>query len=120
MTPTPTPTPTASSTPTATPTPTPTPAGFVWYNNGEYYNTADEDICIDSGCNVRLYTTGATINLGNIVYTNPTLTTKYVGTNLDPKNGGWARIYLSNSCPITTRNVVQVDGDGIIITKFTC
>jgi hypothetical protein len=120
MTPTPTPTPTASSTPTATPTPTPTPAGFTWYNNGEYYNTADEDICIDSGCNVRLYTTGSTINLGNIVYTNPTLTTKYVGTNLDPKNGGWARIYLSNSCPITARNVVQVDGDGIIITKYTC
>jgi hypothetical protein len=120
MTSTPTPTPTISPTPTATPTPTPTPAGFTWYNNGEYYNTADEDICIDSGCNVRLYTTGSTINLGNIVYTNPTLTTKYVGTNLDPKNGGWARIYLSNSCPITARNVVQVDGDGIIITKYTC
>ena len=120
MTPTPTPTPTVSPTPTITPTPTPTPAGFVWYNNGEYYNTADEDVCTDNLCNVNLYTTGSSISIGNIVYTNPALTTKYIGTNLDPKNGGWARIYLSNGCPITTRNVVQVDGDGIIITKYIC
>jgi hypothetical protein len=91
----------------------------VWFTNLEIYNIADEDVCEDTYCKSTLYTTGSTISIGDIVYTNPLLTTKYIGTNFSPTDG-FARIYLSNSCPITTRNVIQVDDNGIVLSKYTC
>ena len=125
-TPTPTPTPTSSVTPTPTatptPTPTPTPNYTVWYGTGNMFPLPSSvNACNETNCSTLFYTTGATLNVGDVIYGDSGLTINigYLSVNYGPAYSGWGSMFLSNDCPIVgTRTIVQVNNLGKIISKY--
>lgn len=121
---TPTPTPTPSPTPTATPTPTPTFASVQWFGSYNRYPSAQSgNACSESNCSVNYYTTGATINNGDIIYLDPALTINAGSTaqNYPPAQGGWGFMYLDTTCPPSSpRNVFRLNNLGVVSDKYTC
>jgi hypothetical protein len=125
-TPTPTPTATPTPTPTATPTPTPspTPNYTVWYGTGNMQPLSNSVVCCnETACSTLFYTTGSTLNVGDVIYANSTLTTNigYLSVNYGSSYGGYGAMFLSDDCPILgTRTIVQVNNLGKIIFKYFC
>jgi hypothetical protein len=79
--------------------------------------------CNETICSTLFYTTGATLNINDIVYGDPTLTTNigYLAVNYGPAYGGWGTMFLSNDCPIVgQRTIVRIDNAGKILYKYTC
>jgi hypothetical protein len=79
--------------------------------------------CNETNCSTLFYTTGATLNVGDVIYGDSGLTINigYLAVNYGPAYSGWGSMFLSNDCPIVgTRTIVQVNGLGKIILKYTC
>jgi hypothetical protein len=116
--------PTPTPIPTATPTPTPIPNYTTWYGTGNMVSQPYTGIaCIETGCSTQFYTTGSTLNVGDVIYSDTTLTTNIgsLAVNYGPFGTGWGVMFLSDDCPIVgTRTVVKVNNLGKILSKTTC
>jgi len=101
---TPTPTPTPTDTPTQTPTSTPTCFSHVFYT-GE----TCPDACLMTGSSITVYTSGATINIGDLFYLDCAFTIDAEeglysnGTDcyLYSNTNGHAEVIFISSCSIT-------------------
>lgn len=120
----PCPTPTPTATPTPTPTPTGMPSYTTWYGTGNMVSQPYAGLaCSEVNCSTQFYTTGSTLNVGDVIYLNTALTTNIGGlaVNYGPSSGGWGVMFLSNDCPIVgSRTITKVNNLGKIILKYTC
>jgi hypothetical protein len=80
--------------------------------------------CTTTNCaTFNFYTTGVTINNGDIIYYDPALTLPIstLSVNFGPSGGGYGRMFLSNDCPIVgTRIIAQIDNTGKVISQYPC
>ena len=108
--PCPTPTPTPTKTPTQTPSSTPVTIYNWFLTSTSYVDSATA--CLASGCVFPIYSDVASLTIGDIVYSDTSFTTPFVG------DGNWYR--LNYNCGGTLVYAAQIDASGNILDIVTC
>ena len=103
-------------TPTKTPTPTPTPSSsspmvYSWSSNLLGY-VESAFACLINNCDFQVYSDVSTLVIGDVIYTNNTLTTPFVG------NGNWYR--LNYNCDGVLVYAARINSSGVITNILTC
>lgn len=103
-------------TPTKTPTPTPTPSSsspmvYSWSSNLLGY-VESAFACLINNCDFQVYSDVSTLVIGDVIYTNNTLTTPFVG------NGNWYR--LNYNCDGILVYAARINSSGVITNILTC
>lgn len=118
VTPTPTPvispTPTPTITPTPTPTPTPTSSPVSSSQSWEVYDSSGILTTCTDGPNITFYSTGSTIEVGNIIYTDSALTTPLVGGGV-----GYDYVFYYPLDLVSSLFVSNIDTDGTLLSITT-
>ena len=108
----PCPTPTPTKTPTPTPTPSSTqPVVYNWFLTSTSYVDSGTT-CAASGCVFPIYSDVPSLIIGDIVYSDPSFTTPFVG------DGNWYRLNLD--CTGFLVYAAQIDASGNILDIVTC
>ncbi len=108
------PCPTPTPTPTKTPTPTPStsqPVIYSWSSNLLGY-VESAFACLINNCDFQVYSDVSTLVIGDVIYTNNTLTTPFVG------NGNWYR--LNYNCGGVLVYAARINSSGVITDILTC
>lgn len=108
----PCPTPTPTKTPTPTPTPSSSqPAVYSWFLTSTSYGDSSA-ACAAFGCVFPIYSDIPSLVVGDIVYSDSSFITPFVG------DGNWYR--LNYNCGSTLVYAAQIDGSGNILDIVTC